>query len=94
MVRALVGMNAIMSTQVGFAIERLVELVNYLSREQIVFTFPHLSHEQLNPREPPGAMLILVNCVCCDNKIKYGERKRIVCGGINRSQGRKEEWGW
>lgn len=29
-------------------------------------------------------MLILVNCICCDNKIKYGERKRIVCGGINR----------
>lgn len=66
MVWALVGMDAIMSAQVGFAIERLVELVNYLrTGDGLVVTFPHLSHEQLNPREPPGAMLVL-NCVCCE----------------------------
>ena len=37
MVWALVGMNAIMSAQVGFAIERLVELVNYLSRDNTLY---------------------------------------------------------
>lgn len=44
----------------------------------MVFTFPHLSHEQLNPREPPGAMLLILGELYSAKYAKLREAREIL----------------
>lgn len=62
MIRALIGVDAIMATEIRLAIERLpnnrleCEDGKRVSRAEVP-TFPQCSHEQLKSRPLPGAMM-------------------------------------
>lgn len=62
MVRTLVGVNAVVATQIRLAVERLLVSLRSVTRfpdggTAYALTLPHSSHEQLKSRPPPGAMM-------------------------------------
>lgn len=60
MIWPLIGVDAIMATEIGLAIERLFQIFSQTqiieSRKVGALTFPQCSHEQLKSRPLPGAM--------------------------------------
>lgn len=94
-VRTFVRMNAIVSTQVRLAVERLGSLaISFVCLDDVAFpirkahgveataflTLPHFSHEQLKSLPPPGAMM---DCA--------RERCRL-CWPNGRSRNRRPGW--
>jgi hypothetical protein len=65
MVRTLVGVNAVVATQVRLAVERLFVSLRSVTSvpgwgTAYALTLPHSSHEQLKSRPPPSAMIDLL----------------------------------